>query len=63
MTKKCLNCTKDISHKHPSSKFCTNKGKDNCKDRYNNKRNPIRRTYNSVDDELHPFSSEGLGQW
>lgn len=33
--RRCLNCGVEI-HGHPNKKFCTNKGKDNCKDLYYN---------------------------
>lgn len=62
----CLNCGKNIKHKHPKAKFCRSKGKRNCKDKFHNKTNPrgigkemIERMY----EEPHPFSAEALGQW
>ena len=64
MARTCLTCGKDISHKHPNAKFCTNKGRRNCKDRYHNLRGlgPDRIEDDYEEDE-HPFSADALGQW
>jgi len=35
--KKCDNCGKNFVVKHPSQRFCSHKGKGNCKDRWHNK--------------------------
>ncbi len=45
-------------------KFCCNVHKD----KYHNKHNPRGRfsylnEYGGIDEDLHPFSCEGLGQW
>jgi len=65
--KKCLNCRKDISHKHPNAKFCRNKGRGNCKDKFHNRTNPrgiaAERDEFDIEDTYHPMSSEALGQW
>ena len=42
MVVKCLHCNKDFTKKHPSQKFCSNKGSQNCKDQYHNYANPSR---------------------
>lgn len=34
--KKCKYCNRDISHKHKNAVFCSNKGRNNCKDNYHN---------------------------
>ena len=66
---RCLNCGKDINHKHPNAKFCRNKGRGNCKDRYHNRTNPRgmqekrQDDYRSVEYDIHPFDSDALGQW
>ena len=39
---KCLNCGKEFESRHPSQKFCTRKGRMNCKDGYHNTKNPER---------------------
>lgn len=37
--KKCKNCDKEIKG-HINKKFCSNKGRGNCKDTYHNTTNP-----------------------
>ena len=68
MSRKCKNCGRDISHKHPNAKFHSTK----CKDKYWNyirgdirvNKVPTLDDYDSLPDyDPHPFSSEGLGQW
>ncbi|WP_044208393.1 hypothetical protein [Flammeovirga sp. OC4] len=38
--KVCLTCGRSFKAKHPSQKFCCNKGDGNCKDKYNNEHRP-----------------------
>lgn len=58
MSRKCKNCKRDISHKHPNAKSCSQR----CKDRYWNRVNP--RGYGSTeymvnkDLDNEPFSNE-----
>ena len=37
---KCLNCGCKMKNAHPNKKFCSNKGRNNCKDLYHNENNP-----------------------
>lgn len=60
--RRCKQCGKPITHKHPNAKFCNLK----CKDRYYNIHNP--RGYGirpkiDIEDETHPQDPDALGQW
>ena len=66
MSVECKQCGKP----HNRKKFCSNK----CKDKFHNLNNPRGKfshlaqtsAQDSIDDyheSIHPFSSEGLGQW
>ncbi len=69
MPRKCkCGCGHSIDHKHPNAKFLSQKHKD----KYHNWNNPrgkfahLKDSYErddwNPDDEIHPFSSEALGQ-
>ena len=40
--KRCKECNKPMPDAHPNAKFCSNKGKGNCKDHYHNRSTPER---------------------
>lgn len=66
--KKCLNCGRDISNKHPNAKFCSNKGRGNCKDKFHNRANPRGygrglSTETEYENDIHPHDPDALGQW
>ena len=63
----CGCCNAKFIKRSYQQAFCSNRGANNCKDRYWNEMDPerkeralSRRGSNSYDE--HPFSSEGLGQ-
>ena len=68
MNRRCLECGRDISRKHPNAVFCSNKGQGNCKDRFHNRNDPSR--LERVDiflsddpdeiDYIHPFSDDAF---
>ena len=45
-------------HKHPNARFCSNKGRDNCKDNHHNR---IRETYER--EHYSHFSNEDEEGW
>lgn len=62
--KRCKNCGKDISQKHPNAVFCRNKGRGNCKDSYHNKITSPRRNYQAHDDDDNDdYIDEYDGSW
>lgn len=40
MSKQCKHCGKNMPKAHPNKKFCSNKGRGNCKDSYHNNLRP-----------------------
>jgi len=62
MKRKCPNCSRQVSG-HPNKRFCAQR----CKDNYHNRTNPRgygaeKPDWDRYVDEMHPFSSEALGQ-
>lgn len=63
--KNCKYCGSKMIKAHPNKKFCSQKHKD----RYHNERNPrgifshLHPDNINLEDEEHPFSSEGHGQY
>lgn len=67
---RCKHCNCRMRDAHPNKKFCSNKGRNNCKDAHHNAIKDAHNSINNPDalwdeyvDGINPFSSEGLGQW
>ena len=56
---RCKNCKRVMENAHPNKKFCSNKGRGNCKDRYHNGNN--RDWDGDGFDVGHPFSAGYFG--
>lgn len=59
--RKCAECQRDISHKHPNARFCRTR----CKDRHHNRQDPRKRAYLGLYSEEaettpHPFSEDAF---
>ena len=54
---RCKYCKRVMKNAHPNKKFCSNKGRGNCKDAYHNSKD-FDRDYG---DTFHPFSSGYFG--
>ena len=54
---RCKNCGRVMENAHPNKKFCSNKGKGNCKDAYHNSKD-----WGGDEFEAgHPFSAGYFG--
>ena len=50
----CECCRKPFTSKHPSQRFCTHKGKGDCKDRFHNTNDPARAELFQADPAKRP---------
>lgn len=61
-TSRCKHCNRPMPGAHPNKKFCSNKGRGNCKDTYHNRTNPRGQALDRDDDDTHGHPYEG-GFW